>query len=95
MKLCNMSLLLPLFAAVLCCYGAAAETRDICSCHDTGLPCDRVPQQAVACYAGNFLVRCTATHAYISFGQDTCTHLYAGHILILMIPKRFQYYQQV
>ena len=79
MKLCSKSLLLPLVTAVLCCCAAATDTRDICSCHDTGLPCDRAPQQAVACYAGNFLVSRTVMHAHI-FLAVTCIHLYASHV---------------
>jgi len=50
------------FALVLCLCTAASSGKDICSCRDTGLPCERAGQQAVSCYAGNFLVRLSVQH---------------------------------
>ena len=75
----SKSLTLPLLAATLCCCAAATDLRDICSCRDTGLPCERAAQQAVACYAGNFLVSCTATHLDACI-QSLLMSTFSGHI---------------
>ncbi|KAK9826876.1 hypothetical protein WJX81_002612 [Elliptochloris bilobata] len=48
-------------------------------CRDTGLPCDRTGQQAVACYAGNFLVKMLSE---LAGGERKSVQ----HVLVHLLP---------